>query len=152
MIGPAATASEALCTLAEEVGRLLASAGAVLVTGGGAGVMASAAAGATAAGGVTVGILPGSDRRSAVGDLTVAIPTGLGELRNGLVVRSADAVIAIGGSWGTASEIALALRTRVPLVALSGWRYLDGNGLEIEVTRAGTPAEAVAKALALAGT
>jgi catechol 2,3-dioxygenase-like lactoylglutathione lyase family enzyme len=68
-----------------------------------------------------VGILAGSDRSEAHGRLAVAIPTGLGELRNGLIVRSADGVLSIGGSWGTLSEIALAIRTDIPVVSLSGW-------------------------------
>ena len=80
--------------------------------------MAAAAEGAVSAGGQVVGLLPGLDRSAAHPSVTIAIPTGLGELRNGLVVRSADAVLAIGGSWGTVSEIALAMRTGVPVVTL----------------------------------
>jgi uncharacterized protein (TIGR00725 family) len=83
--------------------------------------MEAACQGASLAGGVTVGLLPGGDRRDANEYLTVALPTGIGELRNGLVVRAADAVIAVGGSWGTLSEIALALRTGRTVVGLGGW-------------------------------
>ena len=79
-------------------------------------------------GGIVVGLLPGADRAQGDRHLTVAIPTGLGELRNGLVVRAADVVVAVGGSWGTLSEVALAVRTGVPVVAIEGWRVGDGAG------------------------
>jgi uncharacterized protein (TIGR00725 family) len=98
----------------------LASAGVVVVTGGLDGVMGAATSGAASVGGLTVGLLPGSDRAAGHPSLTVALPTGLGELRNALVVRSADVVLAIGGSWGTLSEVALAMRTGVPVVSLGG--------------------------------
>lgn len=110
---------------AEVVGRELALAGAVLVCGGLGGVMAAACRGASEAGGTTVGILPGPDRDAANDWVTVAIPTGLGELRNGLVIRAADAVIAVGGAYGTLSEIALALKTGVPVVGVASWE-IDG--------------------------
>lgn len=110
VVGPQ-EASAAEREIAEAVGRGLASAGCVVVTGGLGGVMASAASGAAAAGGTSVGLLPGDDRTEAAGSLTISIPTGLGEARNPLVVRSADAVIAVGGSWGTLSEIAFAMTT-----------------------------------------
>jgi uncharacterized protein (TIGR00725 family) len=97
------------------------------VCGGLGGVMAAACRGAAQAGGTTVGILPGTDRAAANPWLTVAIPTGLGELRNGLVVRAADVVIAIGGAHGTLSEIALALKTGVPVIGLHTW---DIEGVE----------------------
>ncbi len=90
----------------------------VVVTGGLGGVMGAAADGAASEGGQVVGLLPGLDRSAAHPSVTIAIPTGLGELRNGLVVRSGDAVLALGGSWGTLSEIALAMRTGVPLVTV----------------------------------
>jgi uncharacterized protein (TIGR00725 family) len=110
---------------AEVVGRELALAGAVLVCGGLGGVMAAACRGASEAGGTTVGILPGPDRDAANDWVTVAIPTGLGEIRNGLVIRAADAVIAVGGAYGTLSEIALALKTGVPVVGVASWE-IDG--------------------------
>ena len=110
---------------AEAVGRRLAERGAVLVCGGLGGVMAAACRGALAAGGITVGLLPGPDRAAANDWLTVAIPTGLGELRNGLVVRAADAVIAVGGGYGTLSEVALALKAEKPVIGLGGWD-IDG--------------------------
>ena len=98
------------------MGRELARAGAIVVNGGGGGVMAAASRGADAAGGLVVGILPGSDRSDANQWVGVALPTGLGELRNGLIVRAADVVLAVGGAYGTLSEIALALATGVPVV------------------------------------
>ena len=100
----------------------------VLVCGGLGGVMAAACRGAVSAGGMTVGILPGSDRSAGNEWLTVAIPTGLGELRNGLVVRAADAVIAVGGAYGTLSEVALALKTGVPVIGLRTWEI---EGIEV---------------------
>src|SRR5437763_1628404 len=128
---------------AEAVGRGLAQAGAVLVTGGLGGVMAAASRGAAQAGGMTVGILPGLRRDDANEHVEVAIPTGLGELRNGLVIRAADAVIAVGGAYGTLSEVALALKTEVPVVGLDTWA-IDA------VQRADDPADAVRRALELA--
>jgi uncharacterized protein (TIGR00725 family) len=126
--------------VAEEVGRLLADAGAVVVCGGRGGVMAAACRGAATAGGVAVGILPGLDRGDANPWVTIAIATGLGELRNGVIVRSADAVIAIGGAYGTLSEVAFALQRGLPVIGLGTWE-IDG------IERAGAPAEAVARAL-----
>ncbi|WP_103936963.1 TIGR00725 family protein [Thermomonospora echinospora] len=130
---------------AREVGRLLAGRGAVVVCGGQGGVMAAVAAGARAAGGTVVGLLPAADRAGACPDLTVVIPTGLGQARNVLIVNSADAVIVVGGSWGTLSEVAHAMRRGgVPVVALGGWRVLDRDGREPPgVRHAATPAEAV---------
>lgn len=107
--------------VAERLGRALAEHGDVVLCGGGDGVMAAVARGATEAGGVVVGILPGDDRHAANPWVTIALATGLGELRNGLIVRAADAVVAVGGSWGTLSEVAMATRTGVPVVSLDGW-------------------------------
>jgi uncharacterized protein (TIGR00725 family) len=103
------------------VGRLLGSRGAVVVTGGLGGVMAAACRGASSVGGLTVGLLPGLDRAAANEWVSVAVPTGLGELRNGLVVRAADAVIAVGGGYGTLSEIALALKAGKRVVGIGSW-------------------------------
>ena len=110
---------------AEEVGRALGAAGAVVITGGRGGVMAAASHGAREAGAIVVGVLPGGDRREANEWVTVALPTGLGELRNGLVVRAADAVVAVGGAYGTLSEIALALAAGTPVVGVDSWP-IDG--------------------------
>lgn len=126
--------------LAEEAGALLAARGAVVVTGGLGSVMAAACRGAAGTGGTTLGLLPGGDRSAANPWVTVAVATGMGELRNGLVVRSADAVIAVGGEYGTLSEIALALQAGVRVVGLGTW---DVRGVEL----ADDPAQAVALAL-----
>lgn len=112
---------EELNKLAYEVGRLIAKAGATLVCGGMFGIMDAAARGAREAGGVAVGILPGADRGGASKHLSVAIPTGMGEGRNVLVARAADALIAIGAGYGTLSEIGLALKMGKPVVALRSW-------------------------------
>jgi uncharacterized protein (TIGR00725 family) len=106
---------------AEAVGAELARRGAVVVCGGLGGVMEAACRGAQSEGGVTLGILPGADRADANAWVGVAVATGLGELRNGLVVRSADAVIAVGGEYGTLSEIALALKAGLPVAAIGSW-------------------------------
>ncbi|GAA4564702.1 TIGR00725 family protein [Planotetraspora kaengkrachanensis] len=134
---------------AREVGRLLAEQGAVVLCGGYGGVMAAAAAGARRAGGVVVGILSGRDRTGASRDLTVAIPTGMGEARNALIVRAADAVIVVGGSWGTLSELALARRGGTPVITLGGWRILDSAGSPVPgPVPADDPSRAVRLALA----
>jgi uncharacterized protein (TIGR00725 family) len=106
---------------AETVGDELATAGAVVVTGGLGGVMAAACRGAHGAGGITVGLLPGSDRDAANPWVSVAVATGMGELRNGLVVRAADALVAIGEGFGTLSEIAFALKLGRPVVGVGTW-------------------------------
>jgi uncharacterized protein (TIGR00725 family) len=117
VVGPGEGASTGAVADAIAVGGLLAARGWVTLTGGrAAGVMAAAATGATAAGGIAVGLLPGTDRADAAPGLTVALPTGLGEARNAVLVASADAVIGCGLSPGTASEIALALRAHRPTV------------------------------------
>ena len=99
----------------------------MVVTGGLGGVMASASRGAASAGGLVVGLLPGADRSAANEWVTVAIPTGLGELRNGLVVRACDAMVAVGGGYGTLSEIALALKAGKRVVGIGSW---DIRGLQ----------------------
>ncbi|HEY3587546.1 MAG TPA: TIGR00725 family protein [Myxococcaceae bacterium] len=139
-----------LAVLAEEVGRLLARSGAVVVCGGLSGVMDAACRGAKSSGGTTIGILPGLDRREANAWVDVAIPTGLGEARNALVVRAADVVIAIGGEFGTLSEIALALKTGKSVVGIDTWELSRRGEMTTQIVRAATPAEAVDRALALA--
>lgn len=121
VVGPSGDPGPEILALAEEVGRRLAETGALVLTGGGSGVMAAACRGAVLAGGTTVGILPGDDRDHADPHVSIALATGLGEMRNALLVRAVDAVIAVGGSWGTLSEVALACRTGVPVYALAGW-------------------------------
>ncbi|HEY6678284.1 MAG TPA: TIGR00725 family protein [Actinomycetota bacterium] len=132
---------------AEEVGRLVADAGAVLVCGGLGGVMDAAARGCEAGGGLSIGILPGEHRDPASPHLTVSIPTGLGEARNALVVRAADAVIAIGGEFGTLSEIALALKAGTPVVGLHTWELAKAGSLVHAIIETETPQEAVRAAL-----
>jgi uncharacterized protein (TIGR00725 family) len=129
---------------AAAVGRALAEAGAVVVTGGLGGVMEAASRGAKAAGGTTVGILPGSDRSAANAWVDVALTTGLGEARNALVVRAADALIAVAGEYGTLSEIAFGLNAGKPVIGLGTWA-IDG------VQAAGSAGVAVELALAQAG-
>jgi uncharacterized protein (TIGR00725 family) len=121
VVGAGGSVAAGVLADAEAVGAELARRGAVLVCGGLGGVMEAACRGARAEGGVTLGILPGSERAAANPWVSVAVATGLGELRNGLVVRSADAVIAIAGGHGTLSEIALALKAGVRVVGLCSW-------------------------------
>jgi uncharacterized protein (TIGR00725 family) len=145
----AGSAGPAIASVAEEVGRLLATRGALVVCGGLGGVMEAACRGAKSAGGVTVGILPGLDRRDANAWVDVAIATGLGEARNALVVRAADVLIAVGGEFGTLSEIALALKTDKPVVGIDTWELSRRGEVATQIVRATTPAEAVDRALAL---
>ncbi len=141
----------ATAKLAEQVGELLARAGAVVVCGGMSGVMEAVCRGAKRAGGTTLGILPTSSRADANAWVDVAVPTGMGEMRNALVVRSADALIAIGGEFGTLSEIAFALKIGKPVVGLDTWE-LSKRGRPAEaIVRCADAAEAVRKALELAG-
>jgi len=146
----AAECDSTIAALAEEAGRLIAEAGAVLVTGGRGGVMEAASRGARSRGGITVGILPGTDDSQANAHLTVLLPTGLGVARNALVVRAASAVIAIAGGFGTLSEIAIALKEGIPVVALCTWHAHSPQGRELPVHRATSAGEAVSLALHLA--
>lgn len=129
--------------VAREIGQLLAARGAVVVCGGLGGVMEAAARGVVESGGTVIGLLPGDDRRAANAYVTVAIPTGIGEMRNALIVRAADALIAVGGEYGTLSEIAFALRTDTPVVGVATWDLPD-------VVTVDTATEAVELALELA--
>ncbi|MET0787673.1 MAG: TIGR00725 family protein [Cellulomonas sp.] len=133
VVGPSRASAEELAG-AEAVGRGLAQRGHVVLCGGHGGVMEAVARGAAGAGGTVVGLLPGASRDEANPHVTVAIPTGLGELRNGLLVRASDVVVSVGGSWGTLSEVALAVRTRVPVVALLGWPLPGDPGLTAVAT------------------
>jgi len=142
--GSACTAQEA--EWATAVGRLIADRGAVLLCGGLGGVMEAAARGAKAAGGLTIGILPGDDPADANASIDVALATGMGEMRNALIVRAAQALIAIGGGWGTLSEIALARRTNTPVVGLH-----DAFTSALEIHREAGPEAAVRWALEQAG-
>jgi uncharacterized protein (TIGR00725 family) len=129
---------------AHDVGRLLADRGAAVICGGYSGVMAAVTEGARSAGGTVVGILSRGDRQGADPGLTIAISTGMGEARNAVIVASADAVIVIGGSWGTLSELALAMRRGTPVVQLGGWRITDATGAPVPgVHHATTPQHAL---------
>ncbi len=127
--------------LAEETGRLIAKSGATLVCGGLSGVMEAAARGAREAGGTTIGILPGHDRARANPYLDHVITTGMGHARNLAVVSSGDAVIAIGGGYGTLSEIGLAAKIGRPVVVLRGWRLQNDEDAE-DICYASSPQEA----------
>jgi uncharacterized protein (TIGR00725 family) len=132
---------------AEQVGAAIAKAGAVLLTGGRGGVMEAASRGAARAGGVVVGILPGFAREDANRWVTVPIVTGMDQARNVILVRSCDAVIAVGGMYGTLSEIGIALKLGVPVVGLRTWRLAPPEGRRVPVTAATSPDDAVTKAL-----
>jgi uncharacterized protein (TIGR00725 family) len=141
VVGPGEASPHEL-QAAEDVGAALAERGAVVVTGGLGGVMEAACRGARSRRGRTLGILPGEDRDAANGWVEIAIATGLGELRNGLVVRAADALVAVGGGHGTLSEVALALKLGRPVVGLGTWEV---HGVE----HVSTPAEAIDRISAL---
>jgi len=144
-------ASRALLREAEDVGRELARRGAVLVCGGMGGVMEAAARGCADAGGLVVGIIPTADAEDANDYVSVPIVTAMGEGRNIIIVRSAQAVIAVGGSYGTLSEIALALRLEIPVIGLHTWAFSrerpDERDPVIRVTTAEAAVEAAWNAL-----
>ena len=130
--------------MAEDVGRLVAQRGAILITGGLGGVMEAASKGANEAGGTVIGILPGFSNKDANKYVTVPLPTGLSHARNVIVVRSADAVIAVAGEYGTLSEIAIALKLGKPVIGINTWDNIEG------VVKADNAEDAVAKAFELA--
>ena len=136
--------------LAEAVGRELARRGAILVCGGLGGIMAAACRGASAEGGVTIGILPGDNYQAANPYVQIPIATGMGYARNIAVVKSARAVIAIGGSYGTLSEIGHALQSGIPVIGLNTWSLSRNDEQDKSIIPAQSPAEAVDKALDLA--
>ncbi len=117
----AGNAEEGVLSIAYAVGEKIARAGAVLISGGLGGVMEAAARGARETGGLTVGILPGPDRSAANSSIQISIPTDMGHARNAVVVHASDALIAVGGEYGTLSEIALALKMGKPVVGLQSW-------------------------------
>ena len=122
---------------AYEVGRLLAEGGCIVVTGGRFGVMEGASAGAASAGATVVGILPGDSRELANPHVTIPIVTGMGEARNAIIARTCDGMIAVGGEFGTLSEIAFALKFGKPVISLKSWNVAP------QIERAETPQEAV---------
>ena len=124
---------------------MIAQKGGILVCGGLSGVMAAAARGAKEAGGTTIGILPGTKPEEANADITIPIPTGLGEGRNLLVVQSSDAVIAVGGGAGTLSEIGFCMKLNKPLILLESWQLKPpvGHRMPAHLERATSPQQAV---------
>jgi uncharacterized protein (TIGR00725 family) len=139
-------------SIAEAVGRELAGRGVTLVCGGLGGVMEAACRGAKAAGGTTIGVLPGSSHHDANRYIDIPIVTGLGEARNIIVVRTGRAVIAIGGEYGTLSEIAHALKLGIPVIGVRTWQlHKPGSAPPAGIIEVGTPVEAVDRALAMAG-
>jgi uncharacterized protein (TIGR00725 family) len=134
--------------LAEAVGVELAKRKVTLICGGLGGVMAAACKGARSAGGKTVGIVPGNTRDEANPYVDIPIVTGIGEARNVIVVNTAQAVIAIGGKFGTLSEIAYALRSKIPVVGLNTWSLSKNGRLVKSIITAQNPKEAVEKAVA----
>jgi hypothetical protein len=149
VVGPSA-GTPAELAIGEAVGRGVAEAGGVLVCGGMGGVMEAAAGGCADAGGRSVGILPSDSRLDANPFLTIAVATGMGEARNAIVVRTADAVIAVHGEFGTLSEIALALKMGKPVVGIGTWELgKDGEPVDAIVPAADAK-EAVSQALRLA--
>jgi uncharacterized protein (TIGR00725 family) len=147
----AADGSDQALEAAEEVGRLLAEAGAAVVCGGRGGVMEAAARGAAKSGGTAIGILPGSDPGEANEHITHVVATGVGQARNLAVVGSGEAVIAVDGHWGTLSEIAFARRLGRAVVALRSWELRHHTEDDLGIVEAESAAEAVDKALAAVG-
>jgi len=139
--------SAAEAKLAEAVGRELARRGAILVCGGLGGVMEAACKGASSEGGVTIGILPGDNYQAANPYVQIPIVTGMGYARNIAVVKSAQAVIAIGGNYGTLSEISHALQSGIPVIGLNTWSLSRNGQPDNSIIPAQNPTEAVNKAL-----
>jgi len=135
--------------LAEEVGRQLARQGIILICGGLGGVMEAACRGASSEGGITIGILPGNSREDANPYVQIPIVTGMGYARNVAIVKSAHAVIAIGGSYGTLSEIAHARQNGIPVIGLNTWSLSKNDQLDNSIVPAQNPVEAVNKAISL---
>ena len=141
----ASAATDDEVRVAEAIGRLLAARGTVVVCGGLGGVMEGVCRGAAAAGGTSVGLLPGDDPGSANPHVSLALATGLGELRNGLIARACRGMIAIGGGYGTLSEIAFMLRLGRPVCAVGSWRLVPptGEGEDLAIHRAASAEDAV---------
>ena len=131
--------------LAREVGSLIAGAGYTLLNGGLGGVMEASARGAKEAGGLTIGLLPGAEKKTANPYIDIAIPTGMGDMRNALIVRGSAGLVAVGGAMGTLSEIAMAIKANKPIVGLGTW------DISKEIVEANGPKEAIEKLLALLG-
>ena len=150
VIGAGNEAAEPALKQAEEVGRLLATQGAVVVCGGLNGVMEAVSRGAKQAGGRTIGILPGDDHRLANKWIDTPIPTGLGHARNTIVVKTGDAVIAIAGAFGTLSEIGHAIADNKTVIGLNTWELNRDGTPDTAIVSADSPASAVEFAIAAA--
>lgn len=146
VVGPGSEAGEALLLEARRVGHGLATAGAIVLCGGLGGVMEAVCAGVAEGGGQSVGLLPGDRRGDGNRFLAIALPTGLGQARNAVLVTASDVVIAIGRGYGTLSEISLALRAGKPVVGLDTWEIAQAGGA---ITRARDADEAVVLACEL---
>ena len=138
---------EEIIETAKETGRLIAKAGAILVCGGLGGVMEAVSKGAKEEGGLTIGILPGQNRKDANRYIDIALATGLGYSRNILVVLNSDALIAIDGSYGTLSEISYALIYKKPLFGLETWKLYQNQREDKRIVYCSSPQEAVQKAI-----
>lgn len=149
VVGPADCSAE-VYRLAEEVGLRIGRSGAVLVCGGRSGVMEAAAKGAKEAGGITVGILPGDNDSNANPYIDIPIVTAMGNARNVINVLTSQVIIAIEGSYGTLSEIALAMKCHIPVIGLKTWNISNPGGNPLPVYLAETPEEAVREALRVA--
>lgn len=135
---------------AREIGAALAREGAIVMCGGGGGVMEAVCEGARSEGGMTIAFLPGEDRKQANEFVDIALPTGMGEMRNMLLVRASDVVIAISGEFGTLSEVAYALRLGIPVVGLDTWELRKRGETSEAITNVTSPDEAVRAAIKLA--
>ncbi len=135
-----------IASLAEEVGRRIAESGALLVCGGLGGVMEAACRGAASVGGMTIGILPGAEAAAANPAVQIVVPTGMGHARNVIIVQTASVVIAIGGEYGTLSEIALARKNGRRVIGLETWDLGANANSDLHIIPARNPAEAVALA------
>ncbi len=147
VIGGSSPASEEV-SLAQDVGRALGEAGAVLICGGRGGVMEAACRGAKEAGGTTIGILPGPDASEANAYVDIPIVTGIGDARNAIIARTAEVAIAVGGSYGTLSEIALTLGFDTPVIGLRTWMVEREGHPPVPIIRVRTAQEAVRQAFA----
>jgi len=148
VIGESRTSPET-SKLAEQVGKEIAKAGAVLVCGGLKGVMEKAAKGAKSAAGVTIGVLPGSRREEANPYIDIPVITGMGYARNKIVVKTAQAIIAVGGSYGTLTEIGFALSYGIPVIGLKTWELIKQGRKDTAIMEAKSPKDAVRLALSL---
>ncbi|MBM4235688.1 MAG: TIGR00725 family protein [Firmicutes bacterium] len=146
-----AQCSEVDYQVAYEVGTEIARHQAILICGGGGGVMEAASKGTAEAGGCSIGILPGDKNVQGNRFLSYAVATGLGEARNAVIARTADLMIAVGGEYGTLSEIALALKMGKPVIAINSWQLKPPAYLSLTPLSAETAAEALERGLALIG-